>query len=307
MLKRKSAVDARAGGIMTVLCLVWGLQQVAIKAVADEISPVLQVALRSCLAAVLVWVLMRFKLTPFRLTRQQSLPGLAAGLFFALEYLFVAEGLHYTSAAHMAVFLYTAPVFSAIGLQFFAPSERLSLTQWAGIAVAFTGIIVAFSAGDNVRTEISGKVLLGDGLGLLAGLSWGATTVLVRCSSLNQAPAEHTLFYQLAGAGVLLALFSAFSGQYTFSPGMAGSFSLIFQTLVIGFASFFIWFSLLRFYPASQLGVLSFMTPVFGVLAGVVLLDEKLQPAFIWGSILIITGIVIVSVYAWAGQKKIHS
>ena len=34
-------------------------------------------------------------------------------------------------------------------------------------------------------------------MGLLAGLSWGATTIVVRCSSLGESPASHTLFCQL--------------------------------------------------------------------------------------------------------------
>lgn len=67
-LKRKNA-DLRAGGIMTMLCIIWSVQQVAIKGVADEVSPVLQVALRSGIAALLVLVVMLCRKESLRQSR----------------------------------------------------------------------------------------------------------------------------------------------------------------------------------------------------------------------------------------------
>ena len=52
----RKQVDATAVAIMVALCLAWGLQQVAIKAVAGDIPPMLQIGLRSGVAAALVWL-----------------------------------------------------------------------------------------------------------------------------------------------------------------------------------------------------------------------------------------------------------
>ena len=46
----------------------------------------------------------------------------------------------------MVVFLYTAPIFAALGLHWWLPVERLAPLQWAGIALAFTGIGGVFPA-----------------------------------------------------------------------------------------------------------------------------------------------------------------
>ena len=107
-LKRKNA-DLRAGGIMTLLSIIWGVQQVAIKGVADEVSPVLQVALRSGIAALLVLVVMICRKESLRQSRPYLMAGCVVGLLFALEFLFIAEGLRFTSASHMAVFLTLHP------------------------------------------------------------------------------------------------------------------------------------------------------------------------------------------------------
>ncbi len=134
----RKALDGQAIGLMLLLCLVWGLQQVALKATAAEIAPIFQIALRSGVAALLVGMVM--------LVRGERLPlaatwraGLVVGLLFGLEFLLVGEGLRHTNASHMVVFLYTAPIFAALGLHWKLPSERLGAVQWLGITLAFGG------------------------------------------------------------------------------------------------------------------------------------------------------------------------
>lgn len=298
MTVQRKQIDAYAILAMTSLCIAWGIQQVAIKGVADEISPVLQVAIRSGAAAGFISLLIIFKKTPLRNFANCLVPGGAVGILFGLQFLFVAEGLRYTSASHMSVFLYTAPIFAAMGLQFFRPDERLCAPQWLGIAMTFAGICVAFLSGKDPVGSAS-QALAGDIMGLFAGLSWGATTIIIRCSSLSESPASHTLLCQLAGGFLLLSAYSYFSGQNHFAPGTVGIVSLVFQSAIIAFASYLAWFSLMRKYMVSQLGVLSFMTPVFGVITAVFILREQLQSGFILGTMLILGGITIVSGWSW--------
>lgn len=298
MTVQRKQVDTYATLVMTSLCIVWGIQQVAIKGVADEISPALQVAIRSGAAAGLIYLLIILKKTSLENFANCLIPGGAVGILFGFQFLFVAEGLRYTSASHMSVFLYTAPIFAALGLQFFRPDERLCAPQWIGIAIAFAGICVAFLSG-KAPDDNSSKTLAGDIMGLFAGLSWGATTVLFRCSSLSGAPASLTLFYQLTGGFLLLSAYSYFSDQNHFEPGAVGIASLIFQSAIVGFLSYLAWYSLMHKYMASQLGILSFMTPVFGVITAVFFLSEQLQSGFISGSILILSGISVVSGWPW--------
>src|SRR5690606_3866630 len=199
---RKSA-DGFLFQVMLGLYVIWGFQQVAIKLAAADVAPVLQATLRSGIAAFLVALLMLWRGGWSAMGRDNLGAGLLAGVLFALEFLFIALGLRYTSASHMAVFLYTAPIFSALALHLLLPSERLLPLQWLGIGVCFIGICLAFG-GSVLSTTLDRHVLLGDGLGLLAGLSWGLTTVVVRSSRLSEAPPALTLFYQLAVAAVLL-------------------------------------------------------------------------------------------------------
>ncbi|MEI6205185.1 MAG: DMT family transporter [Desulfuromonadales bacterium] len=288
-------MDGFGVGMMILLCAVWGLHQVAIKIAAPDIAPIMQIALRSGISAVLVAAVIGCGWGNFSLRDGTLRPGIIVGILFASEFLCIAEGLRFTSASHMAVFLYTAPVFTALGLHFFLPAEKLRLHQWLGIAIAFGGIATAFTGGTQFA-GFSSRILWGDFLGVLAGAGWGATTVIIRCTNLSEAPPTKTLLYQLAAAFLLLLIYAVCSGQAaTVSMTRIAWTSLLFQGLIITFASYLTWFWLLRRYLASRLAVFSFMSPLFGVTFGVILLHDSVDTYFAIGAIMVLTGISIVS------------
>jgi drug/metabolite transporter (DMT)-like permease len=301
---RKNA-DVFLFQLMLLLCAIWGLQQVAIKLAAADIAPLMQVALRSGIAALLVGALMLWQRGWQGWLGSTWGGGVLAGVLFGLEFFFIAQGLQYTSASHMAVFLYTAPIFSALGLHFLLPSERLRALQWLGIGLCFAGIAVAFGAGMD-WTALDRRMLLGDALGLLAGMAWGATTVVVRGSRLSEAPPTLTLFYQLGVSFVLLLGYAAATDQLGPIRWTAISVaSVLLQGVVVSFLSYLAWFWLLRRYLASNMAVFSFMTPLFGVSFGVLILDEPLSLNFVVGAVLVLLGIGLVSNHVWLGKRLI--
>lgn len=287
-------LDLQASALMVLFCIVLGAQQVAIKMVAEDMSPLSQVALRSSLAAVLVAALAWWQGIRLRDMRTQLGPGILVGLGFAAEFLFVAWGLNHTLASHMSVFLYTAPVFAAVGLHLWVPGEQLTRRQWIGVALAFGGMVLAMEPDTDI--DNAGDILRGDLLGLLAGLAWAATTLVIRRSSLSEAPPVQTLCYQLTVAGLLLLPATVLLGDFgRIQFTGAAIASLTFQTLIISFAALLLWFALLRRYFASQLGIFSFLSPIFGVLFGALLLGEPLTINFLAGGGMLLIGLVVVT------------
>ena len=286
-------LDALATSGMLALCVCWGFQQIAIKLVASDIAPIMQIGLRSTFAALVLAVVV-WRAEGQRAFRDgTALPGLVVGLLFAGEFLFVAQGLLYTTASHMSVFLYTAPIFAALGLHWLLPEERMQPLQWLGVAIAFGGIAVAFLG----KPALAGaaNMLLGDAMGLAAGLLWGATTVAIRKTSLSEAAPSKTLFYQMGVAAAVLLAYAATTGQDAIRYTQAAVLSVAFQSVVVALSSYLAWFWLLRRYLASRLSILSFMTPLFGVSFGVLILDEPLDPGFVIGAALVLAGITLVS------------
>jgi drug/metabolite transporter (DMT)-like permease len=285
-------VDTRIALLMAFLCSLWGFTHVTTKLSAPDISEVMQGGLRSGLAAVLLFVWARVRGTPLFGRDGTLVAGIVAGLMFAGEFAFVFAGLARTGASRLVVFLYVAPCLTALGLHIFVPGERLRPLQWAGVGMAFAGILAAF--GDSFTTAKAS--LTGDLFGVAAAALWAATTVFIRATRLANISAAKVLFYQLAVSGLLLPLLSMAMGE----PGIV-RFSamaiacLAFQGIVVAFASYLAWFWLLTRYLGSQLAVFTFLTPLFGVAFGVVLLDEPVTGAFLVAVVLVGAGIAMVS------------
>jgi drug/metabolite transporter (DMT)-like permease len=290
-LERKP-VDATAASLMVLLCFLWGVTHVVAKLTAPAMPLVLQAGLRSAIATALLLAWARMRGIPL-FQRDRTLgPGLVAGALFAGEFLFIFAGLNYTAASRMVVFIYLAPCLTALGLHLFLPSERLSSNQWSGVLLAFAGIALAFGEG-----FLHGKgAWLGDAFGVVGAALWAATTVVIRTTRLASAAATKTLFYQVAVSAAALPLASALLGEraeFALTPTLVAS--LLYQGAIVTFASYLTWFWLLTRYLAGRLSVFTFLTPLFGVATGVLLLKEPFTATFAAAVGAVGTGIFLVN------------
>jgi drug/metabolite transporter (DMT)-like permease len=288
----RRSLDLRALALVLLLCLIWGTQQVAMKSVAADVPPTLQLALRFAVASIFfgVWVAVREGRQMFDDGTLSS--GLLLGLMFSLEFILIGASLNHTSAAHTTVFLYSAPIFTALGLQFL-PEERLDRIQWLGIGAAFAGIVVAF-IGPGSRPVA--ELIVGDLLALAGGAAWGMSTVVLRRGRIGGAATAKTVLYQVSVAAIVLYAYSFVTGQTHIVPTSAAILVLLFQTLVISISSYLLWFWLLRRYFTSRLMLLSLMTPMFGVVFGALLLRDRIEARFALGALLVLAGILTVNI-----------
>ena len=300
MQSERHPADGMAVALMVLLCMTWGFNQVTIKWAADGISLVMQAAVRSGIAAVLLFIYARLRGIALFGRDGTLAAGLLAGFLFAAEFGLYNAGLKFTTASRMIVFLYLTPCLTALGLAWFIPGERLRAVQWVGIALAFGGILTAFGEGflaAGGRVAAAGQSTApGDLCGIIAAFFWAATTVVIRTTRLNPAAPAKSLFYQLAFAAVTLPFISLILGESGFTnltPKVIAS--ITFQGVLVAFASYLTWFWLLSKYLASRLSVFSFMTPLFGVGFGVLLLGDPVSATFIAAALLVGAGIALVN------------
>jgi drug/metabolite transporter (DMT)-like permease len=293
--ERKSHLDALAVTTLVVCCFLWGLNQVAAKAALPEIGALWQAALRSTGAAALLWLWARARgISLF--DRDGTLPGgLLAGALFAAEFFCIFVGLQFTTASRMVVFIYTSPFVVALGMPLISRAERLHAVQAIGLVLAFAGVASAFSEGFS-QPAAGPQQWIGDALGVLAGILWGATTLAIRATKLTHASAEKTLFYQLAVSAVLLLAGAAATAPpplHALSPVAWGS--LAFQVVVVSFASYLVWFWLIRHYPATRIASFTMLTPVFGLILGSLLLAEPITARLLIALATVAAGILLVN------------
>jgi len=275
------------------LCALWGLGQVAIKIGNSGISPIFNAGLRSAGSMLLVAAYCRAR--GIRIWQNDGTwsPGVAAGVLFAVEFLLLYWGLEYTTAARSVVFLNTSPFFVAIGAHLVLANDRLTAMKAIGLLAAFLGVAIAFRDGLTAPTP---RMLIGDAMVLAGALAWGATTVLIKATKLARIEPERTLLYQLVVSAVALIAASLAAGE----PGVVAMTPLVaaalaYQTIVVAFASYVAWFWFIAHYPATRVSSFIFLTPVFGVIAGAVILNEPISSSLIVALALIAIGIYMTN------------
>ena len=267
MTERKSHLDGLAIGLLLACCLFWGFQQILIKTTVGEVPPLWQAAIRFVAAT---------------------------GLLFAAEFTCIYLGLRDTAASRLTVFLYTSPFVVALLVPRLVPSEKLRSVQWVGLVIAFAAVAAAFSEG--FTSGSTARQLRGDALALAAGTLWGLTTLVIRASKLSTASAEKTLFYQVGVTALIAPLLSLGLGEtWSLDYSAYAWGSLAAQTVIGAFASYLAWMWLLRHYPATQMSSFTFLTPVFALVFGVVLLHEPLTMQLVLALVGVAAGIVLVN------------
>ncbi|HET9018921.1 MAG TPA: DMT family transporter [Acetobacteraceae bacterium] len=299
-MQRHDHLDTRAIAVVVLLCALWGVQQVTVKvALHDGFPPLLQAAVRSAGAAILcaAWIGGREGANGLRASLgglAAARVGLATAALFGAEFTAIYLGLRLTSASRAVLFLYTSPFFTALGAHLLLPRERLRAAQVAGLAVAFAGLLVAFSEG---LRHGQGSIA-GDALCTLGGALWAMLTLTMKASpSLRRARASGMLLYQLAGSAPLLLGGAAALGELA-HPLHADALAwacVLYQTVIVAFASYLAWFWLVVRYPVGKLSGFTFLTPLFGILAGGLLLGETLSVGLFVGVAAICTGLQLLN------------
>jgi drug/metabolite transporter (DMT)-like permease len=293
MKPNNTILDLKGIALLIILCASWGFSQVVIKVTIPTIPPVLQAGIRSIGSSILVLLWMRIRKFSIFEKDKTLWWGIAAGLLFSIEFIFIYWGLDFTTASRAAIFLNTAPFAVALGAQAFIPGENLNKIQVTGLCLAFIGIIVAFNESFNLPTK---QMLIGDIMLVIAAIVWGATTVLIKASPLAFISPSKTLLYQLSISAIVLPFASVFLGE----PGIQNlTFlsiaSLIYQIVWIAFITYIVWFWLIRNYAVSRLSSFTFLTPIFGVIAGAIFLNEQLTLSLLSALVLVGTGIYLVN------------
>ena len=292
MNSRKEHLDGLAIGTLLVCCMFWGLQQVLVKSIMDEVAPLFQASLRCIGACVLLLIWCRVR--GIRLFERDGTlwAGLLAGALFAAEFACIYLGLRYTTASRLTVFLYTSPFWVAALVPLFVQSERLRPLQWLGMACAFVAVVFAMREGFSVNNSSA----LGDLLGLAAGALWGLTTVAIRANNLTRISPEKLLFYQIAATALAVPWLSVALGEtWSFQWSALAWGSMLAQTVIGAFASYLAWMWMLGRYPATKISVFVFLTPLFALLFGTLLLGESATPTLLMALGLVAVGIVLVN------------
>ncbi|MGH8001810.1 MAG: DMT family transporter [Brasilonema sp.] len=287
----------------------WGTAMVAMKGVIPHTTPLFMAGVRLIPAGVLILIAAGFMGKP-------QPKGWDAWLWIALFALvdgtlfqgFLAEGLLRTSAGLGSVMIDSQPLAVAL-LSLWLFQEHIGFWGWLGLGLGVTGIsliglpdelILHFLDSDTIVEMLHTMSLeqlfaRGEWLMLLAALSMAVGTVLIRFVSRHADPVMATGWHMIIG-GLPLWGISSFveSGQW---QNIVPS-----DWLALGYATVFgsaIAYGLFFYFASSgnltSLSSLTFLTPIFALLFGNLLLKEVLTPVQWVGVSLTLVSIYLIN------------
>jgi len=255
------------------------------------LQPVFFAGLRSLGVIFCVWLWIRLRGRKLDFKPGTIGAGILMGVVFAFEFICLFMALDLTSVTRTTVIFYSMPVWLAIAAHFLMPGERITPVKAAGLLMAFAGVSWAIIT----RGSDGEGSLTGDLFALGAAFGWAGITLVARATRLSEVRAEMQVFWQvLVSAPILLALAPLF-GPLVRDLEPVHLWGLGFQIVVVVSAGFIFWLWLLSIYPASSVASFSFLTPVFGVFMGWLLLGETLGPSLILSLVLVAGGILLVN------------
>jgi drug/metabolite transporter (DMT)-like permease len=276
--------------VTLLVCALWASVGIAIKFCLAGAPPLGLAAVRMLLAAAALWLWIRVY-SPDRLDWTCGRRVLVTTVFYCSLLAFTHIGFNHTSAARGIVLLNTTPLLVALLAHFMAPREPLGVVKVAGLALAFAGVVTIFDR----RFDGGGESFLGDGLMVLAAISWSFHTLWTKRVAREVDPAMLTLV-QFIGAATVLSIISLASEPFAlWQPTAELAAGILYLALAGTVLAWLLWVHVLKHVAASTASAFIFSVPLMGVGLSWLLLDEAITAYVIVGACLISMGIVFVN------------
>ncbi len=222
------------------------------------------------------------------------------GLTGVLGYqIFFMHGMQFTAAGDASLIITFNPIFTVL---LAAPllGQPISRKMFVGLACGFVGVAVVTGWSPNTDIPFEDRIL-GDFMILLASLNWAMTTNMTkrmmerRKGEAEASTLEIVVWYSLIGTVMLTPLAAWETWQYGIpEPTMTDWYAILYLGALSTVIAYY-WFAMgIEKLGATAASSYVFLVPVFGVLGGVWLLDEKVGWTLIAGFILIVSGVRLV-------------
>jgi drug/metabolite transporter (DMT)-like permease len=274
---------------LVTLGAIWGGAHALTRFSVPVFGPVMLVEARIVLAAILLSAVAIFTMRPLRLKTQWRQIVVLGAVNTAIPFFLLTYAAIQLNASVLSVLNATAPVFGAvIGALWL--KDPLSARKVAGMLIGISGVSILLWS-DLGNANIPSAIPVAAALGTACAYGFSSNYARRHAATLDHFNSAHGSLWV---AALLIAPATPFFPiEAPISMGIAASVITL-GVLCTGIA-YLIYFKLIHDVgPASALTV-AFLIPVFGVLWGVVFLNEPITPALILGGLLVIAGTVLTT------------
>jgi drug/metabolite transporter (DMT)-like permease len=270
--------------MLLVLGAIWGASYMFIKIGLRDLTPEAIAFIRVALAALI--------LVPMAWAQGAlgSLRGLARWLFViggvqvAVPFVLIGLGEEEISSGLAGILVATTPMFTALLAIWVDHEERSHGLRLVGVAGGFAGValLLGFDLGGS-RAELLGGLLV-----VLAGLGYAIGALTAKHKLADVPPIAMSAGVMATSTIALVP--AAIAGAPGEAPGI-GPLAAVFTLGVLGTGfAFIILYSLISSVGPARTWLVTYIAPLFAVVYGAALLDERITLATIGGMALILGG-----------------
>ena len=296
----------RVHGLMILVVFSWGMSWAVGRILALGLPPMTGAWLRYVLTMVLfyLWFLGRalkgnevnWLPTGRQTWRTLTLIAITGVLGYQV---FFMNGMRLTAAGDASLIITFNPIFTVL---LAAPmlGQQISRKMFVGLFCGFIGVGVVTGWSPNTDIPFEDRIL-GDLMILLASLNWAMTTnntkrmMEQRNGEQKATTLEIVVWYSLIGTVLLTPLAAWETWQHGIpEPTLTDWYAIIYLAAISTVLAYY-WFAIgVEKLGATAASSYIFLMPVFGVLGGVILLDENIGWTLLLGFILIVIGVRVV-------------
>ncbi|HUQ70086.1 MAG TPA: DMT family transporter [Planctomycetaceae bacterium] len=288
-------LTATAAGLTLLTVALWGGNPVATRFSVDALPPVTVSGLRFLMATGVMLVWCWLEGVSFRITRPQVVPILVAGTLLFLQITLFTVGAAWTSSSHTSLLVNTF-VFWVVGIEHFVTrSHRLTTTSTLGLLLAAVGAAALLWDAPGNAKQSDPPSLIGDAIMLVSALLLGLKFIYTKRVLAVIGPTELIFWHDIV-AVVQFAIAACLLERPEFThvawPAWIG---LMYQGLLVGGVCFALQAHLLKRHSASQIAVFSFLTPLFGIVLGMLFRGDQLSSGLVLSGMTVAAGIYLVN------------
>lgn len=284
---------------LTCVVFLWGTSFAISKVTLDELSPLNLAGLRFVIAAVIFGAILAVKQS--RLSKEDIPKFIAMGFLAITSYFYIQyTGLLYTTSINAALLLSTSPIWTTIA-GIFIGQEKVSSKTISGILLAFLGVTIVISKGELFSLFLS-ETIFGDMLMLFNAIVWALLTLYGKNIMCKYSPFAAVAYMTIFGALMFLPIILIPNPLNPISaleqlagitlPTIA---SILHLAALCTVYAYYIWYKGITQIGAVRTASFQYLSPLFALLAGILLLSETVSSFMLLGSIMILLGVYLTN------------
>jgi O-acetylserine/cysteine efflux transporter len=272
-------------GLILLIMVIWGLNYPVGKIGVHAVPPMMMIGLRFALVAAL---LLPFVPVPWGKMRRIFYISFMIGvLHFAPNF----TGLKLVDSGVGAILNQLSVPFSAIMAAIFF-KDRIGWRRALGMTLAFAGVGVL--VGEPRRpTDLVGAFLM-----IGASLAWAISLIQTKMLK-NVHPLALVAWMCLMASPQLILLSLVLEDrpvEAALAMGWTGIWPIVYMAVFVSIVSHSLWYGLINRHPINMTAPFALLTPVFGVLFGVLILGEQLTWGMLAGALITLAGVTIITI-----------